>query len=410
MHNDLANVTEWSERLRAGMTRTLPWKRREREGNNAGSRLTQAASNRHIKTEPRDDGPADNNHERPRHRESLIRSRRSASTSPPPEPLQEEFMIDGPDGDDRYRMVEDEFLATAQLFTAHLHAAEYQRLKAAARSRNADAAGAGAGVEIARPVVGAATDRTRRREERKALLASQRRALRQARAAESDDDQEEGRSSSLHGLMESPRKQAVRLDSLTAGTASTTRAAAGFQRRQRQGTTGSQPGSSQLPSRGGRRRGVADGDGDEDEDEDEDERHLRKKVKSNDEAMISGAARGDRSASRQPRAMPPPPKHRPRAEAERSSTTDSAPKPTALSTRQRREAVNEAAKATRRRRSPPEAAGESDSSDAAGAGLDFMSRLKKQQAERRRGREQRRQAETREQTAASSRDIIPNFL
>lgn len=39
--------------------------------------------------------------------------------------------------DDRYRMVEDEFLCTAQRFTTHLHRAEYDRLKARARSNHA---------------------------------------------------------------------------------------------------------------------------------------------------------------------------------------------------------------------------------------------------------------------------------
>ncbi|PHH73286.1 hypothetical protein CDD82_5555 [Ophiocordyceps australis] len=46
-------------------------------------------------------------------------------------------------GDERFRVVEDEFLATAQRFTTHLHRAEYARLKA-----HALAVG-----EIARPVV-----------------------------------------------------------------------------------------------------------------------------------------------------------------------------------------------------------------------------------------------------------------
>ncbi|KAL8730720.1 MAG: hypothetical protein Q9166_003912 [cf. Caloplaca sp. 2 TL-2023] len=38
--------------------------------------------------------------------------------------------------DDIYIMVEDEFLSTAQLFTSHLHHAEYVRLKNAAKARN----------------------------------------------------------------------------------------------------------------------------------------------------------------------------------------------------------------------------------------------------------------------------------
>jgi hypothetical protein len=44
-------------------------------------------------------------------------------------------MRPGLDADDAYIMVEDEFLATARTFTAHLHHAEYKRLKALARER-----------------------------------------------------------------------------------------------------------------------------------------------------------------------------------------------------------------------------------------------------------------------------------
>ncbi|KAL9023165.1 MAG: hypothetical protein Q9196_007357 [Gyalolechia fulgens] len=46
-------------------------------------------------------------------------------------------MHEGLSHDDIYIMVEDEFLATAQLFTSHLHHAEYVRLKNAAKARNA---------------------------------------------------------------------------------------------------------------------------------------------------------------------------------------------------------------------------------------------------------------------------------
>ena len=56
-------------------------------------------------------------------------------------------MIDGMENDDGWMMVEDELLTTARLFTAHLHHAEYQRLKELARSRPAD--------RLARPAGGA---------------------------------------------------------------------------------------------------------------------------------------------------------------------------------------------------------------------------------------------------------------
>jgi len=44
-------------------------------------------------------------------------------------------MIEGLDGDDVYMMVEDEFYATAQTFTAHLHRAAYKRLMREAREK-----------------------------------------------------------------------------------------------------------------------------------------------------------------------------------------------------------------------------------------------------------------------------------
>lgn len=64
---------------------------------------------------------------------------RTPSTSPPPAPPSESYMMDGMDNDDQYRMVEDELLAVAHTFTAHLHAAAYQRLRANAKSQTAAA-------------------------------------------------------------------------------------------------------------------------------------------------------------------------------------------------------------------------------------------------------------------------------
>ncbi|KAF2804847.1 uncharacterized protein BDZ99DRAFT_502294 [Mytilinidion resinicola] len=54
---------------------------------------------------------------------SPIRS--SAEEGPPPK----EYMKEGIGADDDWMMVEDEFLATATLFTKHLHQAEYARLR-----------------------------------------------------------------------------------------------------------------------------------------------------------------------------------------------------------------------------------------------------------------------------------------
>ncbi|KAG6269580.1 hypothetical protein E4U47_004063, partial [Claviceps purpurea] len=60
--------------------------------------------------------------------------------------IRSRFMI--PLLDDKYRMVEDELLHTAQQYTTHLHRAEYIRLKAVISSRNAHTIR-----EMERPVV-----------------------------------------------------------------------------------------------------------------------------------------------------------------------------------------------------------------------------------------------------------------
>ncbi|KAM0431881.1 hypothetical protein ACHAPT_005134, partial [Fusarium lateritium] len=127
------------------------------------------------------------------------------------------FMRPGPQRDDRYRMVEDEFLNMAHQFTTHLHRAEYNRLKSLAKTQNAATIR-----EIERPVIGAPTLLARRRQESARRAGKQRGFLR-------DDEKDEtpfvGRS--LKGLMESPRKEHKWISGGMAGTAAT-RAAAGF--------------------------------------------------------------------------------------------------------------------------------------------------------------------------------------
>lgn len=61
--------------------------------------------------------------------------KRTPSTSPPPGPPEVKPMRAGYDADDIYMMVEDEFQAVAQEFTAHLHAAEYKRLVKEAKNK-----------------------------------------------------------------------------------------------------------------------------------------------------------------------------------------------------------------------------------------------------------------------------------
>jgi hypothetical protein len=93
-------------------------------------------------------------------------------------------------------MVEDELLHTARLFTAHLHRAEYARLKQVAKAHNAAAIR-----EIERPVVaGPPTARARRRREAALRTAKQRRV-----------GVDEAQGSSLLGLMETPRREVASL-------------------------------------------------------------------------------------------------------------------------------------------------------------------------------------------------------
>lgn len=136
---------------------------------------------------------------------------RFPSTSPPPEPLREEFMIEGPRYDDRYRMVEDEFLAVAGEFTRHLHAAEYQRLKSLASSKNAETID-----NISRPVTGAPTDAVRQRHARLETAARQQKGLTKVLGKRVDHDSDSGdkpwTGTSLQGLMDSPRKKKVPLN------------------------------------------------------------------------------------------------------------------------------------------------------------------------------------------------------
>ncbi|KAF4950392.1 hypothetical protein FGADI_8211 [Fusarium gaditjirri] len=154
-----------------------------------------------------------------RNRQYHTDATRSPSTSPPPEPPKERFMRPGLDHDDRYRIVEDEFVNMAHQFTLHIHTSEYNRLKNLAKHQNADTIR-----EIERPVVGAPTLLTRHRHEDVRRNAKQRKLLGNG-ANEKKDSLYVG--SSLQGLMESPRKEHKWISTGLADTAAT-RASAGF--------------------------------------------------------------------------------------------------------------------------------------------------------------------------------------
>lgn len=139
------------------------------------------------------------------------------------------FMNEGKEYDDKWRMVEDEFLTIAKQFTIHLHAAEYKRQQKMVKSRNADTINS-----ISRPVTGKMPDHTKRKMEAAVRTKTQRAALENVvvKKAEEEEDSDDGDGlpyfgTTLHGLMDSPRKKAASL--AKPGTiAATTRAAAGF--------------------------------------------------------------------------------------------------------------------------------------------------------------------------------------
>lgn len=125
-------------------------------------------------------------------------------------------MIGGLDDDDRFRMVEDELLSIAGKFTAHLHAAEYNRQKQQAKTRNADTIDS-----ISRPVVGRMTPGVRAKQDRLAKTRKRRDGVRKALAngrgsgieVESEDESP-WLGTSLQGLMEVPQGSAMRLSRL----------------------------------------------------------------------------------------------------------------------------------------------------------------------------------------------------
>ncbi|KND93212.1 hypothetical protein TOPH_02214 [Tolypocladium ophioglossoides CBS 100239] len=204
------------------MGRRLPWKRAGDAVTSSPQRTPETESPAPPTPTPT---PARESHctptlRRQRAPESRLGSVRSPSTSPPPEPPQERLMLAGPFADDRYRMVEDEFLHTAQRFTTHLHRAEYNRLKARAESQNAAAIRA-----IARPVVGLLTASARVRHEAARRAAKQRTVLQAADGGGGDPEPWIG--TSLQGLMERPRNETRSITSYTPAH-STTRAAAGY--------------------------------------------------------------------------------------------------------------------------------------------------------------------------------------
>lgn len=156
----------------------------------------------------------------------IRRGDRQPSSSPilapdisPPSP---EFMKEGVDADDAWVMVEDEFLETANLFTQHLHRAEYQRLKELVGTQNESVM-----KNIMRPVASntKVVGETAKRMEADAKSSSRRKVLQAITKGEADTPwMQDPR---LSGLMNCPPASSALLASRT-GAKANTRAAAGF--------------------------------------------------------------------------------------------------------------------------------------------------------------------------------------
>lgn len=138
-------------------------------------------------------------------------------------------MIDGFGNDDRYRMVEDELLDMAKEFTQHLHAAEYLRMKKAAKAQDSTAVNS-----ISRPVTSKMDDQTKRKVEsiaRARKLSEVIKGIHGDQPQEPGDDSDESQGpwlgTALHGLMERPRASALPLTDIS-GFRSTSKAAAGY--------------------------------------------------------------------------------------------------------------------------------------------------------------------------------------
>ncbi|KAI4091059.1 MAG: hypothetical protein LQ339_008196 [Xanthoria mediterranea] len=156
--------------------------------------------------------------------------------------MEKRYMHEGLAHDDIYIMVEDEFLSAAQLFTSHLHHAEYVRLKNAAKARN----GCTVHPITARPTdsITAMRAETKKKKEAEVRTGKNRAALdkmmsdtRANIALTSDEEQSEDEDeedeqpwagTSLQGLMApAARKNLTSLSGLQ-GIQSSTRAANGY--------------------------------------------------------------------------------------------------------------------------------------------------------------------------------------
>ncbi|KAL8769937.1 MAG: hypothetical protein Q9209_004184 [Squamulea sp. 1 TL-2023] len=241
------------------MARTLPWLK-DQGASQARARTTRAPPTK--RSRPLDSDSDASEHARSiqrahakQRRELAQRAGRTPTTSPPPAPPSVElvwtsspkftkaessahrYMRPGLPHDDIYIMVEDEFLSTAQLFTSHLHHAEYVRLKNAAKARSTTTS-----ATISRPTdsITAMRAETKKKKEAEIRIGKNKAALDKMKAdarakiaITSDEDSEEHEEApwagtSLQGLMAPTAKKNLTSLSGLQGIQSSTRAAKGY--------------------------------------------------------------------------------------------------------------------------------------------------------------------------------------
>ncbi|KAI4845116.1 hypothetical protein E4T44_05799 [Aureobasidium sp. EXF-8845] len=205
------------------MPRTLPWLANPPPPDRKPRTTTATTKRRKVDASPPSSPPSGLNEliRTPKSHTRVASALRSPSTSAPPK---QEFMRPGWEADDGWRMVTDEFMATAQLFTAHLAHAEYRRQKELAKNREKALRGADA---IARPVVGQLSKEGQRK--RQGEL--QRQGVKAIMKDEEEVEEDPWMGTQLANLMMSPRKR-ERLQAVKFVGRSSTRAAAGFDRAQ----------------------------------------------------------------------------------------------------------------------------------------------------------------------------------
>ncbi|KAL8658835.1 MAG: hypothetical protein Q9226_000768 [Calogaya cf. arnoldii] len=226
------------------MPRTLPWLKDQGLSQAKVARAPPAKRSRALDSDSDTSGHARSiqRAQARQRRELAMKAGRTPSTSPPPAPPSVEYMHEGLSHDDIYIMVEDEFLSAAQLFTSHLHHAEYVRLKNAAKARSSLHPTANA---LSRPTdsITAMRAETKRKKETDVRMGKNKAALDKmksdARAnialdsdeevcSEDEEDEQPWAGTSLQGLMApAARKNLTSLSGLQS-IQSSTRAANGY--------------------------------------------------------------------------------------------------------------------------------------------------------------------------------------